>query len=244
APKQGGFLARGLDEKARMVRCLGAARGSYRRHSGPRSFVATDLLRLPHRLRILGLYPSAMEKLWNRHRHAQFCRSVLLGQMAGETAISCIERRGCISLNVRFGSLADICSAKRHVRFTPKIRHVQCTSRCLLWAKSGHWRQSKALRKIKSTVLQKCYFGRVWSRNTFTAETDTRVHCGLKQRCFLARTGVGARKIDCRRLRYFSERFRPVGAFATALHAEGRHCRECGGSGHWSSARYGSARRR
>jgi hypothetical protein len=39
---------------------------------------------------------------------------------------------------VRFGSEADICGAKRHVRFTPESGHVQCTSLCLLWAKSGH----------------------------------------------------------------------------------------------------------
>src|SRR5262249_38140693 len=39
---------------------------------------------------------------------------------------------------VRFGSKADICSAKRYVRFTPKSRHVRCSSRCPLWAKSGH----------------------------------------------------------------------------------------------------------
>ena len=28
--------------------------------------------------------------------------------------------------NVRFGSKADICSAKWHVRFTPKSGHVRC----------------------------------------------------------------------------------------------------------------------
>ena len=28
--------------------------------------------------------------------------------------------------HVRFGSLADICSARRNVRFTPKSGHVQC----------------------------------------------------------------------------------------------------------------------
>ena len=28
--------------------------------------------------------------------------------------------------DVRFGSLADMCSAKRHVRFTPESGHVQC----------------------------------------------------------------------------------------------------------------------
>ena len=31
------------------------------------------------------------------------------------------------SADVRFGSLADIRTAKSHVRFTPESRHVQCT---------------------------------------------------------------------------------------------------------------------
>src|SRR5262249_23521352 len=40
--------------------------------------------------------------------------------------------------DVRFGSKADIRAAKSHVRFIPESRHVQCTSACPLWAKSGH----------------------------------------------------------------------------------------------------------
>jgi hypothetical protein len=58
--------------------------------------------------------------------------------------------------HVRFGSEADMCAATGHVRFTPNSDresghaanghvcftpnsgHVQCTSSCLLWAKSGH----------------------------------------------------------------------------------------------------------
>src|SRR5262249_39000378 len=40
--------------------------------------------------------------------------------------------------NVRYGSKADICSAKRHVRSTPKSGHMHCTSACPLWANSGH----------------------------------------------------------------------------------------------------------
>src|SRR5262249_31869940 len=40
--------------------------------------------------------------------------------------------------DVRFGSKADMCSAKRHVRFTPKSGHVRCKQECPLWAKSGH----------------------------------------------------------------------------------------------------------
>ena len=46
-------------------------------------------------------------------------------------------------MNVRFGSKADMCSAKRHVRFTPKSGHVQCTGRCPLCAKSGLMHCSK-----------------------------------------------------------------------------------------------------
>ena len=40
--------------------------------------------------------------------------------------------------DVRFGSKADICNAKRHVRFTPKSGHAQCTRPCPLCANSGH----------------------------------------------------------------------------------------------------------
>jgi hypothetical protein len=46
--------------------------------------------------------------------------------------------------DVRFGSKADICSAKRHVRSTPESRHVQCIRRCPLCANSGH-RQSHSI---------------------------------------------------------------------------------------------------
>ncbi len=40
--------------------------------------------------------------------------------------------------HVRFGSKADICSAKRHVRFTPKSGHRGARSKCPLSANSGH----------------------------------------------------------------------------------------------------------
>jgi len=36
------------------------------------------------------------------------------------------------------GSLADICSAPAHFRFTLESGHVRCNYRCPLWAKSGH----------------------------------------------------------------------------------------------------------
>ena len=42
--------------------------------------------------------------------------------------------------NVRFGSKADMCNAKRHVRFSPDSGHVQRTSRRPLCANSGHRR--------------------------------------------------------------------------------------------------------
>ena len=44
--------------------------------------------------------------------------------------------RSCCT-NVRFGSKADICSAKAHVRFTPESGHVQCNLVCPLSANSG-----------------------------------------------------------------------------------------------------------
>ena len=40
--------------------------------------------------------------------------------------------------HVCFGSKADICGAKRHVRFTPRSGHEQCNKGCPLCAKSRH----------------------------------------------------------------------------------------------------------
>ena len=39
-----------------------------------------------------------------------------------------VAKSGVRRSDVRFGSLADICSAKRHVRFTPKSGHEQCNA--------------------------------------------------------------------------------------------------------------------
>src|SRR5262249_17968915 len=50
-------------------------------------------------------------------------------------------------VDVRFGSKADICSAKRHVRFTPESGHMRCSSRCPLWAKSGHSMPTMRMKK-------------------------------------------------------------------------------------------------
>src|SRR5262249_19695433 len=58
-------------------------------------------------------------------------------------------------LDVRFGSEADICAAIGHVRFTPKSGHVQCTSRCLLWANSGLMQRSKKRYSITSSASSK-----------------------------------------------------------------------------------------
>ena len=40
--------------------------------------------------------------------------------------------------NVRFGSKADMCGARRHVRITPESGHLRCKSQCPLSANSGH----------------------------------------------------------------------------------------------------------
>src|SRR4029077_19548682 len=50
----------------------------------------------------------------------------------------CVAAPPSDTRNVRFGSKADICASKGHVCFTFESGHVQCTSSCLLWAKSGH----------------------------------------------------------------------------------------------------------
>ena len=45
---------------------------------------------------------------------------------------------GPAQVDVRFGSEADICSAKRHVRFTPESGPWEMRLECPLSAKSGH----------------------------------------------------------------------------------------------------------
>src|SRR5215467_8207131 len=50
--------------------------------------------------------------------------------------------------NVRFGSHAGICSAKSHVRFTPKSGLMQRASACPLWARSGHHWGSSSFGKL------------------------------------------------------------------------------------------------
>jgi hypothetical protein len=51
---------------------------------------------------------------------------------------STLKGVGTRQANVRFGSKADMCSAKVDVRSYPKSGHVQCNSRCPLCANSGH----------------------------------------------------------------------------------------------------------
>jgi hypothetical protein len=71
---------------------------------------------------------------WNRIHTLVHMRSPQ-AHMSGHN----VRFRNSPQFHVRFGSLADICSAKGHVRFTPKSGHVQCTSH-LLCANSGHRR--------------------------------------------------------------------------------------------------------
>ena len=63
-------------------------------------------------------------------------------QMLLGTFTASDSRRLCRQ-NVRFGSKADICSAKRHVRFTPESGHSQCNSVCPLCAMCGRLRVGK-----------------------------------------------------------------------------------------------------
>ena len=61
-------------------------------------------------------------------------------------------------------SEADMCAAKRHVRFTPESRHVQCTGACPLSAKSGlmHAQTASIIFTLpRSTVERGCDRGRL-----------------------------------------------------------------------------------
>jgi hypothetical protein len=55
--------------------------------------------------------------------------------------------------NVRFGSKADICSAKAYVRSYSKSGHVQCNSACPLCANSGHLGGPKTQPRLRGPVL-------------------------------------------------------------------------------------------
>ena len=46
-----------------------------------------------------------------------------------------MSERRAVSIDVRFGSKADMCSALGDVRFTPNSGHVRCTRRCPLCAR-------------------------------------------------------------------------------------------------------------
>jgi len=50
----------------------------------------------------------------------------------------------CAATGVRFGSQADMCGAKRHVRSYSKSGHVRCTGSCPLWAKSRRNKRRRA----------------------------------------------------------------------------------------------------
>src|SRR5262249_45224980 len=47
-----------------------------------------------------------------------------------------------------------ICGAKPHVRFTPKSGRVQCSSRCPLWANSGHSSCASFIVLLKAEIAQ------------------------------------------------------------------------------------------
>jgi hypothetical protein len=53
----------------------------------------------------------------------------ILGQGFGTARL---KGKEFVWAHVRLGSKADICAAKRHVRFTPESGHVQRTRPCLL----------------------------------------------------------------------------------------------------------------
>src|SRR5262245_65010683 len=64
---------------------------------------------------------------WRTAEHSEKQRPICAGQ----------DRVGPKSNISAMGSKADLCGAIVHVRFAPESGHVQRTTSCLLWAKSG-----------------------------------------------------------------------------------------------------------
>ena len=63
-------------------------------------------------------------------KYSEVCAENARGQRPFPTRFACFSSMSAL--------IADICSAKRHVRFTPESGHVQCNSVCPLSANSGH----------------------------------------------------------------------------------------------------------
>src|SRR5262245_59846667 len=61
--------------------------------------------------------------------------------------------------NVHFGPIADMCSAKRHVRFTPESRNERCKAKCPIRAKSGRRDQIRAVDRV-AHLLTRADFAR------------------------------------------------------------------------------------
>src|SRR5215471_677791 len=55
---------------------------------------------------------------------------------------------------VRFGSEADICAAKSHVRFAPESGHVRRKRQYPLWANSRHGRASFGHQTVRLNTAQ------------------------------------------------------------------------------------------
>src|SRR5262245_53967286 len=75
-------------------------------------------------------------------RHTRLL-SVLVPDDTDNLTFSGVELQYRIAVNIRFGSKADICSAKGHVRFTPESDTKCDMIECPLWAKCGLMHRSK-----------------------------------------------------------------------------------------------------
>jgi hypothetical protein len=80
----------------------------------------------------------ALEEAEHRHHLLDFAHVGLGGKQTNLSQPKLFMRNLYERCDVRLGSKADMCGAKGHVCFAPESGHVQCTSRCLLWANSGH----------------------------------------------------------------------------------------------------------
>jgi hypothetical protein len=73
--------------------------------------------------------------------------------------------------DVRFGSKADICAAKSHVRSYSKSGHVRCNWGCPLWAKNGLMQCSKKDRYSITSSARQLSVGGIVGVSAFLLKT-------------------------------------------------------------------------
>ena len=94
--------------------------------------------------------------------------------------------------HVRFRSKADMCGAKRHVRFTSENGHVRCNLGCPLWAETDIRLLIRSPRRLALTATM----GLSESERLCGFQVDDQIEFGCLFHRQIARVG-GLRDCDC-----------------------------------------------